>query len=290
MIINKKTSDLALFTVAVIWGFGFIGTKASIDAGLPTMFILSSRFLIASLIYLIFVYKEVIKLSKKDLIKSCIAGTFMFFGFAFQTYAQQFTSVSNSSFLTSTNVVMVPFLVYIFTGKKIDKRLTVLAFCSLLGSAVLSLDFKNGISFNKGDILTLVSALFFALHVSFLGTYAKEVDSKPLTFIQLFIAGFISLLLLLPTINTVSIQSIEKGFLPLLFLALFPSLLCYYMQTAGQKYTPASKAAILLCLEGLFGSICAILFSYDQISLQIVIGGLIITISAMLTEVKPKTT
>ena len=286
--INKKTSDLTLFIVAFIWGFGFIGTKASIDAGIPTMFIIASRFLIATVIYGIIIFKDIIKITKREFIISFFAGIFMFFGFAFQTYGQQFTSVSNSSFLTSTNVVIVPFIVFAITGKKINRRLATLAFCSLIGSAILSLDFSSGISFNKGDLLTLISAAFFALHISYLGTKAKDIDQKPLLFVQMMTAGTVSLILHLLSGENISGHSIQQAALPLIFLGIFPSLICYYMQTAGQKYTPASKAAIILCLEGLFGSICAILFGYDTITLQIVIGGIIITLSAILTEVKPK--
>lgn len=70
------------------------------------------------------------------------------------------------------------------------------------------------------------------------------------------------------------------------YLAVFSSCVCYYLQTTAQQYTSPSKTGILLCLEGFFGSVFAVILGIDQLTATLVIGGAIILSSAILSEVE----
>ncbi len=284
---NKNKADLILLLVAIIWGAGFIATEYAIDAGMGTSLIMTMRFGIAAIAMLLFCIKDLKNIDKKSLKCGVIAGFFLFGGFYLQTYGQGMTTVSNSAFLTSTNVVMIPFIVWLVSKKRPKTKIFLLTLTTLVGIGFLTLDFSSGISFAVGDIFILLCAFMFALHISYLGTAATGINVKILTFIQLATSGVLSLAsLLLFDIDSVSVQVLIDGGIPATYLALFSTCLCYFLQTYGQQRTTASKAGIILCTEGLFGSLFSVLLGFEALTLGMVIGGIVIIGSIILMESK----
>lgn len=171
MITNSKVADLALLVTAVIWGTGFIGTEYAIATGASTSLIITMRFLMAGIILGIVYFKQLKTIDKGTLKVGVIAGLMLFAGFYLQTFGQARTTVSNSSFITATNVVMVPFIVWFFTKVKPQTKYFVLGAMALLGSAILTVNLAEGVSFQVGDIFVFASAVCFALHIAYLGIW-----------------------------------------------------------------------------------------------------------------------
>lgn len=286
MIKNSKTADIALILTAIIWGTGFIGTEYAIETGAKTSLIIAMRFLFAGIILLFVYIKDVKNIQKKTFKIGVIAGIILYFGFYFQTLGQSNTTVSNSSFLTATNVVMVPFLVWIVTKKPPSKKFFYLAFLALIGIGILTLDVSSGFSFKTGDIMVLCSAFCFAVHIAFLGIFANDLNSKQMTFLQMMTAGVVAVLfLVIFDAKAIDFDIIKSAFLPTLYLATFSSCVCYYLQTTAQQFTTPSKAGIFMSMEGLFGSIFSVMLGIDMLTTNLVIGGTIILSAVILSEV-----
>ncbi len=287
MIKNSKVADIALLITAVIWGTGFIGTEYAIATGARTSLIITMRFLIAGIILGIVYFKHLKTIDKGTLKVGCVAGLMLFAGFYLQTFGQARTSVSNSSFITATNVVMVPFIVWFFTKVKPQTKYFVLGATALLGSAILTVNLAEGVSFQVGDVFVFASAVCFALHIAYLGIWGKGKDSRHLTFLQMIVNGLFALVFMIVFDREAIDPVIIKAALPsTAYLAVFSSCVCYYLQTTAQQYTSPSKTGILLCLEGFFGSVFAVLLGIDQLTATLVIGGAIILTSAILSEVE----
>lgn len=286
MIKNSKTADIALILTAIIWGTGFIGTEYAIETGAKTSLIIAMRFLFAGIILLFVYIKDVKNIQKKTFKIGVIAGIILYFGFYFQTLGQSNTTVSNSSFLTATNVVMVPFLVWIVTKKPPSKKFFYLAFLALIGIGILTLDVSSGFSFKTGDIMVLCSAFCFAVHIAFLGIFANDLNSKQMTFLQMMTAGVVAVLfLVIFDAKAIDFDIIKSAFLPTLYLATFSSCVCYYLQTTAQQFTTPSKAGIFMSMEGLFGSVFSVMLGIDMLTTNLVIGGTIILSAVILSEV-----
>lgn len=286
MIKNSKVADLALILTAIIWGTGFIGTEVAIETGARTSLIIAMRFLIAGLILGVIYFKDIKQMDKKTFISGIILGVMLFAGFYCQTLGQSQTTVSNSSFLTSTNVVMVPFVVWILTKKLPRVKFFVLAFTTLIGIGILTINVSQGISFNKGDIFVLISAVCFAIHIAYLGTATKGMNTKNLTFLQMAVTGILAFVFMISFDRGAFDVDIVKNVFPAtLFLAILCSCVCYYLQTTAQQYTSPSKVAIFLSMEGFFGSLFAVILGYDSLTTNLVIGGIIIISSVILSEV-----
>ena len=67
-------------------------------------------------------FKSIRRSTKKEIKHGVIAGFMLFLGFMLQTAGMQYTTISNSAFLTTTNVIMVPFLSWFIIKKRPDVK------------------------------------------------------------------------------------------------------------------------------------------------------------------------
>ena len=186
--------DLLLLLVALIWGIGFSVTNDALLSGVSPSLLLALRMLIPGAVFWLFFFRDINKTSVSALFFGIKAGFFLFFGFLMQTIGMRYTTPANSAFLTATNVVMVPFLCWLFVGRRPTARTFFLSLFCFAGMSILSWTPAVGVSFNLGDILTIFCALGFAAHISYLGlSGGHKISSGAFVFCQLMTAGIFSL-------------------------------------------------------------------------------------------------
>ena len=277
--------SLSLLLVAVIWGTGFIASQMALDANLSSAFIMFVRFAIAALIVGLVFHKDLKQQLKKEHWKGgFLIGTFLFFAFYVQTVALQYTTPSNNAFITAANVVMVPFLWWAVSKKKPGSKYILSSFLCLIGIGILSVNLSSGISFQIGDLLTLGCALLFACQIVTTGILAVRMEAKVIVFLQFVVAAAWGFLMFLLTDRDFSAFLNADGMSAVVYLGVFSTCLCYFLQTTAQKHVNSTKAAIILSTESLFGSIFSVLLGYDPLSAQMVVGGVIILASIILPE------
>lgn len=286
---NRKKvwlADMLCLIVAAIWGSGFIASQIAIDANMSAALIMVLRFAIAAGVMLIVCIPKIKKLRMKDVMAGAILGLLLFGGFYTQILGQQRTTVSHCAFLTATNVVMVPFIMWAASRKRPPVRTFLISAITLAGIGSLSI--KPGsfeVSFNVGDGLSLLCALLFALHITSLGYVTKESDVMLINLVQLSTAAVISAIVFLVTdVNAITEAQMGVGMPAVIFLGLFSTCLCYFLQTLAQKYTSPAQAGVLLSTEGVFGSLLSVLLGMEVMTVNVVIGGLIILASVVLLE------
>ena len=172
---KKHMGEIGLFTIAIIWGSGFIGTKLALDGGVRAIQTLTVRFFVASLILGTIFFKEIKKnISKESLRSGALLGVFSFIGFSMQTIGLVYTTISKNAFITAANVVIVPFIGFILYKRKLDKIGIISSFIALLGIGILSL--QADFSVNLGDVLTFLCAFGFAFHIFFTGEFTAKYN------------------------------------------------------------------------------------------------------------------
>lgn len=276
-----------LLIVAVIWGTGFIATEYAIDAHMSPIMIMAIRFGIAALTLLFFTAGELKSISRSEWTKGGIAGVLLFLGFFFQTMGQSQTTVSNSAFITATNVIYVPFIVWALTKKRPKNRIFFLTVLTFIGIAVLTVSPEGAFTVNLGDLFVFICAVMFAFHIAYVGMAVSDVDPKRLAFIQMLTAALLSFMGMAIAGPSVFVGVAYGTGLPsVVFLGIFSTCLCFFMQTSAQKRTNASKAGIILSTESLFGTIFSVALGIDPLTAKIVMGGIIIMTAVLLTEVE----
>lgn len=281
---NKKVflADLGLLLVALLWGAGFLFTKRGLDYITP-LWMMAMRFTGATVVMSLVFYKKIKKITKADIKSGSIIGVFLFMAFSAQTIGLQFTSISNQAFLTATNVVFVPFLVWIVYKKAPEKVAFVGAGIATIGIGLITI--QEGLKFNVGDLWTLACAVFFAGHIVSIGFFAKDQDPVALTIVQFaFTAVFsiITALIFEPFPSTIG----REAMLSIGYMVICSTLLAFLLQNICQRYTPATHASLILSLEAVFGTICAVIFESERFSIQMGIGCAIVFMAILLIETK----
>lgn len=285
---TDKTSlaaDLSLFVVAATWGSGFIASQWAIDADMGASLILAVRFSVAAVILAAVFFPSLKKITRRDWLTGLPAGLLLFTAFFAQTAGLLFTTPSNNAFLTSTNVVMVPFISWALLRKAPKPKAFILALICMAGIGVLT--WSPGTSFNPGDLLTLLCALLFAGHIAYLDVASRKVDAGSLTFMQMAAAAVLSILsLFLLEPASIARADFRAGIPPVLYLGIFSTCICFLIQTAAQKRTTSSKAALYLSTEALFGASFSVLLGLEPFTASLLIGGGVIMTTIILAETK----
>lgn len=281
---SKYFYEILLLIVAIIWGSGFIASKAAINMGATPMFIMALRFLTASVLLSIIFHKQIKEITKTDVMGGFIVGLFLFLGFAFQTFGIKYTTPSKNAFLTGVNVIIVPFICWIIYKKKPPIKSFLSAIICFIGIGFLTLDTPLGV--NIGDLLTLICALFFALHIVSNGYFIQKISAVKLTILQMYFSFLFSFLTFLFTDSGHFSLSINiNTMFAILYLGVFSTSVAFLIQTYAQSKVPANKTAIFLSTESVFGTIFSILLLGEIVTYKLIFGCVIIFIAIIISEV-----
>lgn len=198
-----------------------------------------------------------------------LMGIALFAGFALQIIGLQYTTPSKNAFLTALNVVIVPFIAFIILKKKVGMKGIIGAIMSVIGVALLSLN--GNLTLSLGDGLTLLCAVGFAFQIFFTGEFVKKYPASVLNMVQM-ITAFVLSAVSLVIFGENDFQVTTQGWLSVLYLGVISTTVCYLLQTACQKYVDETKAAIVLSMESVFGTIFSIIILHEVITLRMVIG------------------
>ena len=272
----------ALLLMSLIWGSSFFILKNTLES-VSTLYVLAIRFTGAAVLLCIFGLRDLKKIDGKYLIGGASMGICLFIAYVFQTYGLTMTTPGKNAFLTATYCVIAPLLGWMLLRRKPDAYNIVAAVVCIVGIGFVSLD--NDLSINLGDGLTLCCGVFYALHILATDRYAEGRSALLLTMIQFAVAGilaWIGALLTSPFPRNIPTDAV----LSIVYLCLMCSALCNFLQTFGQKHTPASETAILMTLESVFGAAFSALFFHERFSARLLIGFALIFIAVVLSETK----
>lgn len=246
-------AELSILSITIIWGSSFILMKNLLDYT-PVFAYLALRFLLASLILCLMFLKRLKNITAGALKKGILVGLTVFGGMSFQVVGLQYTTASNSGFITGMNVVLVPVLSALCLKKKPPLLAVVGVFAAAAGLFFLS----GGpqLQFNFGDLLTLFCAICFALQIIFIDDAASKEDPVLIAIIQVASAavfftgiwGFQGFAL--PVVNTTLVTTI-------LWTGAFGTAFALGVQTVAQEHTTPTRTALIITCEPVFAAIFA---------------------------------
>lgn len=274
-----------LILVTVIWGGGFVASDMALESMKPFQ-IMMVRFLLASVLMGVISRgqrksEEKLKDRAGAIKAGVLMGVTLFMGFAFQIIGLQYTTPSKNAFLTALNVVIVPFIAFVILKKKIGAKGIIGAVMSVFGVALLSLN--GNFTVSLGDGLTLFCAVGFAFQIFFTSEFVKKYPASVLNTVQMFTAFVLSAISLM-IFGENDFQVTTQGWLSALYLGVVSTTICYLLQTACQKYIDETKAAIILSMESVFGTIFSILILHEVVTVRMVIGCAVILAAVIISN------
>lgn len=284
---NKKAffASLGLIFTTMIWGFAFVVVKNSLEV-LPPIYMIAFRFTISVPLLCIIFWRKLSRISKKSLIHGGILGIFLFLAYAFQTIGCEYTTAGKNAFLTTTYVMIVPFLTWIFSKIKPAKVSVAAAVIALVGIGFLSLESDTQFSVNIGDFLTLICGLFYALHMVFISKYTAKEDPILLTIIQLSITAILGWIAAPIYDETFDFKIVSQWNIlnSILYLGLFSTMLGFLLQNVCQKIVRPSTTSLILSFEAVFGVLSSVIFLHEKITLRMFIGCILIFTALLISE------
>lgn len=249
-------ANLLLLLTAALWGFGFIAQVLGMEHLQPYAFN-GYRFLVGalSLLPLIYYFYKKGKLnigdSKSLLIGSGAMGIILFIAASLQQVGLLYTTAANAGFITGLYIVIVPIL-GLTIKHKTGMNTWVGCLLAVLGLFYLSV--KDDFSIGYGDLLQLIGACFWALHILVIDHYSQKHSPLILAFVQFLICGLLSLAVS-GAIETTQVENIIAAGGALLYGGLVSVGIAYTLQIIAQKKAHPSHAAIILSLEAVFAAI-----------------------------------
>ena len=300
---NKKLKgNLMLLLTALIWGSSFVAQRAGMDYIEPFTFN-GIRSLIGGLVLIpvIFLLTRTglgngeeeakqqslpgdKKAERKTLIIGGIScGIVLFIASSLQQIGVVYTTAGKAGFITALYVIIVP-IMGIFVGKKIRPVVWLCVVLSIVGLYLLCM--KDGFSLGKGDLLVLLCAVAFALHIMVIDHFSPKTDGVKLSCIQFLVCGLISLVPMF-AVETPVLSQILDCYVPILYAGVLSCGVAYTLQVVAQKDTNPTIAAMLLSLESVFAVITGVIILHEQVSARELIGCVMMFAAIIIAQLFP---
>jgi len=289
---KKIISFSCLIVCTLIWGTTFIAQDTGMDNIGPFTFN-SVRFFVGFLAVLPFVFlfekekvQHQIQNNRNQFIKLILpVGIFLFLGCIFQQVSLLYTDVANSAFFTIFYVPLVPIIVYFLFSEKLHWSIWPSVLACVVGGYFLS-DFNNS-TVRLGDTLVLIGALFWALHIIYIGKIIKQFDAPFfIALIQNLIVATLSFLLVM-LFEEINFSKIKLETIEILYAGILSGGAAFALQLFGQRNISAAPAAIIMSLEGAIAAIAAWIILNQILGADNIIGCTLILFGVLLSQLLP---
>jgi drug/metabolite transporter (DMT)-like permease len=272
---SNLAADGALVLTTLVWGTTFFMAKDILAYWSPLAY-MTFRFVVASAILIALFWRRFASASREAWRAGATLGLLMAAGFALQAAGQVYTTASKSAFVTGLTTPLVPFVAYaLLRARPGVENLVGVVLASVGGVLILAPHGEGGVNF--GDLLTLVSTVAFAFHITLLSTYARRFDVRQITVLQIVSTGAFVLLAWL--VFRACGLAFDHASLPafvaresaplvwdarivwqLVYLSTVATVAVFFLWTWGQARTSATHAAIIFSLEPVFANVFAVAF------------------------------
>ena len=288
--------SLGLLGATVSWGLAFSLVKIGIEhTGLWSF--LAVRFGIAALIIAVFFRTRAWDVDLTRFSRAALLGSLLYGHLLLQTLGLELMTASRSAFITATYVPMTPLLAWALSGMRPSKKQWGLVALAFLGLSLLSLptdpsSLKLWVAqANRGDILTLCSALVGAFHIVLVGRIAQqEKNAIALTFWQ-FIVVAVLFGMTGKAMLAAGSSSLQAGFdfwnwpqaasVSMLLVALIASF-SFVLQIVCQRHVAAVRAAIIYGLKAPFALLFGVAIMGDVMGRNEIIGAFLIFLASVI--------
>ena len=290
-------NSLILLLTATIWGVAFVAQSVGMDYVGGFTFN-AVRSIIGSIVLLPIILfldrqktpavrtEEEKKSGQKTLLMGGIAcGICLCLASNFQQFGIKYTTVGKAGFITACYIVIVPIL-GLFLKKKCSPYIWGAVVMALIGLYLLCI--TDGFSIGKGDILVMICAVLFSLHILVIDYFSPKVDGVKMSCIQFLVCGILSGIPALIFENP-QISSILAAWQPILYAGVMSCGVAYTLQIVGQKNMNPTVASLILSLESCISVLAGWIILGQSMSRKEILGCVIMFAAIILAQLPEKT-
>ena len=275
---TRTKAELLLVLATFFWGATFVIVKGALSDASPLLFV-ALRFLLAGLLMWLVMARG--RIERRAVLPSLLLGIVLFAGFAFQTWGLVYTTPSKSAFVTGFSVILVPLISH-FSGYRLGRGNVAAAALGLAGLYFLVL--PSGIAgVNRGDLLTLLGAISFAIHIVLLGIYSRRISFKQFAPAQIMVVGVIAILAV-PFAPATTLHWTGRLVFAVAVTAIFATAIAFSAQVWAQQYTPPAHTALIFALEPVFALLTSVIVTGEHFGGKEVLGFTLILAGMIVSE------
>lgn len=272
---------IALLAMTAAWGSTFFMIK-DVVTRIPVPDMLTIRFAIAA-VALAIVAGRRLKMSLLTLRRGLLLGVVYGIAQLLQTAGLAHTAASVSGFLTGLYVVLTPLLSALILRTRITPVVWVAAVLATAGLGVLSL---QGFTIGYGELLTVASAVLYALHIVAMGRMSEPGTALQLSVVQMAVIAMVCGIGAAP--DGIQLPSSGTDWAIIIYLALIAGALTMLLQTWAQARVEASRAAVIMAMEPVWAAAFAVAFGGESVTWRMLLGGGAILAAMYLVELTPR--
>ena len=282
---STKKANLILTTCSMAWGTSYIFMKLGIE-GLSPLMLMALRTGIAFLLLVFIFFKRLQKINKKLLLFSAITGLLLFTNLTPILYGLSTITASQSGFILSTTVVLVP-IIHAIISRKIPEHHVILGIIIVLIGMVL-INGGDIFSVKPGTLLCMLSAFSYSINIVLNSYFTRQVDPLALGIFQQGFTCLYSVIGLL-VFGSPIFPNTALDWISVLGLALLSSAYGFVVQTVVQQYTTPENTGFLFSLEPIFAAIFSFIFLHEKLPAMGYLGAVFI-LAGVFTAIDAKST
>lgn len=294
---GKLKYNLMLILAALIWGSAFVAQSVGMDYIGPYTFN-SVRSFLGSIILLPVIRfmdkgksaeerkkEDRKKEDRKVLVKGGIfCGIILTFSTLLQQIGLVYTSAGKAGFITALYILIVPIL-GLFIGKKVGTKTWIGVALAVVGMYLLCI--TSGFSIAFGDLMVLLCAFVFSLHILAVDYFSPKVDGVKLSCIQFFVCGILSGIPMM-IFEQPQMGQIMDAWLPIAYAGILSSGVAYTLQIISQKHLNPTVASLLMSLESVFAVLTGWLILHEKLTLREFLGCVLVFVAIILAQLPEK--
>lgn len=292
---NKLLANFALFLTALIWGVSFVAQREGMEHIGPFTFNMVRSFLGALSLLPVILW---VKLSKPDtrtkkrkryqhinLARAGVGcGLALFTAMSIQQYCMQYVTAGKAGFISALYIIFVP-IIAVLQGQKLEKRIVFSVILAVIGLYFLC--YTPGGGFNVYDLLVLVAAFFYGVHILVVNFYSNKVNAVKACCLQFVVVGILSAVLTLLFENPTAASIIDCK-TSLLYAGILTCGVAYTLQIFGQKNTLPVIASIIFSLESVFAVLGGAVILGETMLPKEILGCVFMIVAVILSNLKPE--
>jgi len=251
-----------LVLTTLFWGGSFLFTKLGL-ATVPPVHFVALRFALATAIMLAVACRRFSAFTWQIVWRGAIVGLAL--GVTNLTFVTGIkgTSISRAGILNNLFVLFIPLLAKLIWRDRIGGVNLVGIALAALGIGLLAV---SGGGFNRGDLFSTICAFCIALHILAVSKALHPDDDVYLVSLVQFavvaaMAGSFCLVVSPPTYTMTG-----SALATIAYCAVFPTVVCFTLQNAFQRYTTATRAGLIYTLDPVWSLIAGYLVLGERLS------------------------
>lgn len=290
---RELKASIMLFATAIIWGLAFVAQAAGMEHLGPLSFTASRCFVAVVFLYLTYkffmmksaTYREEKFDMKRTLVGGSICGLVFTIAINLQQVSLIYTTAAKASFLTALYIVFIP-VIGLFFGRRPSVKIILCIFLAMVGTYLLSIN--GGLKINRGDLIVILSALVFAIHILLLTKYSTNTNAVLVSLVQFAVCGVISLVGAL-VLEDISMEAILKSQATILYVGILSSGVGFTIQLMALKDLEPVVASMICSLESVFGALFGWLILSQEMTEREIFGAIIIFLATIFAQVPIET-